>query len=133
MTFVAFSEILRNLALAVAAGIGSWFAWRRLYPASAQAEASVDQAALARRSHARTLFRDAAGDLGSDGLEVRLAAILVLGELSRDHPELTDASLQIVSAYVRRRNTTFDPKEPPQDVAAAIGLIQQGTDPDAQR
>lgn len=56
-TWIALSEILRNLALAVAAGIGAFLAWRKLGPETSQVE-------LARRAHVTELFNRAAGQLG---------------------------------------------------------------------
>lgn len=77
-TLIALSEILRNLALAVAAAVGAFLAWQKLGPERRQADTSVAQAGLARRAHVTELFNRAAGQLGDEKLEVRLAAIYVL-------------------------------------------------------
>lgn len=46
--WVAISEIVRNLAIAIAATIGAILAWRQLSPASLQAKSASTQADLAR-------------------------------------------------------------------------------------
>lgn len=78
--WVALSEILRNLALTIAAIIGAVLAWRQLSPAAVHARSASVQANLARRAHVTELFNRAVGQLRDPNLEVRLAAIYVLRE-----------------------------------------------------
>jgi hypothetical protein len=77
-TWVALSEILRNVALAIAACVGAMLAWRQLSPAALQARSANTQAELARRAHVTELFNPAVGQLRDPKLKVRLAAIYVL-------------------------------------------------------
>ena len=49
MALLALAQTLQALALALAAGVGTWLAWKRLSPAASQADASVRQT-LKRRS-----------------------------------------------------------------------------------
>lgn len=86
-TWVAVSEIVRNVALAVAAFVGAALAWFQLSPAALQARSANAQAELARRAHVTELFNRAAGQLHDPKLEVRLAAIYVLREVARDFPD----------------------------------------------
>jgi hypothetical protein len=59
--WVALSEILRNVALTVAATVGAILAWRQLSPAALQARSANTQAELARRAHVTELFNRAVG------------------------------------------------------------------------
>jgi len=81
--WVAFSEIVRNLALTIAAIVGAILAWRQLSPAALQARSANVQADLARRAHVTELFNRAVGQLRNPNLEVRLAAIYVLREVAK--------------------------------------------------
>ena len=74
--WVALSEIVRNAALALAAFVGTYLAWRQLSPAALQARSANAQAELARRAHVTELFNRAVGQLRDPKLEVRLAADL---------------------------------------------------------
>ena len=91
--WVALSEIVRNAALAVAAFVGAYLAWRQLSPAASQARAASTQAELARRAHVTELFNRAVGQLRNPNLEVRLAAIYVLREVARGLPRLVGSYL----------------------------------------
>lgn len=78
----AIVEIIRDLAVAVAAALGAYLAWKRLRPAAQQASATErsasaadNQAALARRTYVTEQLRLAVRDLRTEELEVRLAAI----------------------------------------------------------
>src|SRR3974390_1908873 len=82
--WVAFSEIVRNLALTIAAIVGALLAWRQLSPAALHARSASVKADLARRAHVTELFNRAVGQLRDRNLEVRLAAIYVLREVAKD-------------------------------------------------
>jgi hypothetical protein len=88
--WVALSEILRNIALTVAATVGAILAWRQLSPAALQARSANTQAELARRAHVTELFNRAVGQLGDQKLEVRLAAVYILREVANDFPDLSN-------------------------------------------
>ncbi|MCB8840602.1 hypothetical protein [Aurantimonas sp. VKM B-3413] len=81
-TLVDISEIPHNLALTAAAAVGAWLAWKKLGPETTQAGSAVFQATLARRAHVMELFNRAAGQLGDEKMEVPLAAIYILGEIT---------------------------------------------------
>jgi hypothetical protein len=85
--WVALSEILRNVALAVAAAVGAFLAWRQLSPAALQARSANTQAELARRAHVTELFNRAVGQLSDPKLEVRLAAVYILRQVANDFPD----------------------------------------------
>src|SRR5665213_2152707 len=99
--WVAFSELLRNAALTIAALVGALLAWRQLSPAALQAKSANTQAALARRAHVTELFNRAVGQLRDPHLEVRLAAIYVPSEVARDFPDLSTPIFELLQAYLR--------------------------------
>jgi hypothetical protein len=68
----------RNLSLAAAAFVGLFLGWKRVMAATLQADATLRQAELARRSHVAELFNQAVGQLTDAKLEVRLGAIYTL-------------------------------------------------------
>ena len=75
MDAVNWSEVIRNYAIVIGGGIGLALAAWRSIAANKQAEASLDQAYLARRGHIAELFSQAVEKLGHDRLEIRLGAI----------------------------------------------------------
>lgn len=121
--WVALSEIIRNVALAVAAGVGAFLVWRELTPKRSQAGAAVAQAELARRAHVTELFNRAASQLGDERLEVRLAAIYVLREVGRDFPDLANPVFELLQAHLRER-ASYGDDEPPVDVRAIIETLR---------
>jgi hypothetical protein len=70
--------------------------------ADRQADAALRQAELARRDHVAELFNRAVGQLDDEKLQVRLGAIYMLGQISRDFPDLTDAVSDLLSVYARQ-------------------------------
>ena len=60
--WIAVSEIVRNIALAIAGFVGAYLAWRQLSPAAVQARSANAQADLARRTHVIELFNRAAAN-----------------------------------------------------------------------
>jgi hypothetical protein len=123
-TWIALSEIVRNLGLAVAAVIGALLAWRKLTPELRQAGSAATQAELARRAHVTELFNRAAGQLGDERLEVRLAAIYVLREIGRDFPDLAAPIFELLQAHLRQRQSRYEGPEPPIDVQAIIETLR---------
>lgn len=123
-TWIALSEIVRNVALAIAAAVGALLAWRQLSPASLQARSASTQADLARRAHVTELFNRAVGQLRDPNLEVRLAAIYVLREVAKDFPDLSDPVFELLQAYLRAGNVNFGDEKPPIDVQEIVKLIR---------
>ena len=122
--WIALSEIVRNVGLAFAAIGGLILAWRKLKPESRQAGSAVTQAELARRAHVTELFNRAAGQLGDDRLEVRLAAIYVLREVGRDFPDLANPVFELLQAHLRVRSRDYGDAEPPIDVQAIVETLR---------
>jgi len=90
-------EMVRNFGLALAAFVGIFLAWKRVTAANRQAEATLRQAELARRSHVAELFNQAVGQLTDAKLEVRLGAIYTLRQIARDFPDLAQPTLELLS------------------------------------
>jgi hypothetical protein len=122
--WVAISEIVRNAAIAVAAFVGAYLAWRQLSPAASQARAASTQAALARRTHVTELFNRAVGQLRDPNLEIRLAAIYVLREVARDFPDLSDPIFELLQAYLRAGEIDYGDEEPPIDIREIVTLLR---------
>lgn len=122
--WVAFSEIVRNLALTIAAIVGAILAWRQLSPAASQARSANLQAELARRAHVTELFNRAVGQLRDPNLEVRLAAIYVLRETARDFPDLSNPVFELLQAYLRAGDIDYGDDEPPVDVREIMRLLR---------
>jgi hypothetical protein len=62
-TWIAISEIVRNLGLVVAGGVGLVIAAWRSHAANRQAKAALDQTELARRDHIAEIFNRACAQL----------------------------------------------------------------------
>ena len=130
--WVALSEIVRNLALTIAAIVGAALAWRQLSPAALQARSANVQADLARRAHVTELFNRAVSQLRDPNLEVRLAAIYVLREVARDFPDLSNPVFELLQAYLRAGNIDYGDNEPPIDIREIIKLLRSRLgEPDA--
>jgi hypothetical protein len=122
--WVAASEILRNIALAVAAFVGAFLAWRQLSPAALQARSAYTQAELARRAHVTELFNRAVGQLRDPNIEVRLAAIYVLREAAKDFPDLSNPVFELLQAYLRTGVADYGDGPPPIDVAEILKILK---------
>lgn len=122
---VDLSEILRNLALTAAAAVGAYLAWKKLGPETTQAGSAVFQATLARRAHVMELFNRAAGQLGDDKMEVRLAAIYILGDVTEDFPDLAKPVFKLLEFYLERRSGEYGDGEPPQDLKAVLDVLRR--------
>lgn len=123
--WTALSEILRNLSLTLVAVLGLYLAWRRVSAANRQAEAALRQADLARRDHVAELFNRAVGQLGHESLEVRLGAIYTLRQIGRDFPDLSEPTLELLSAYLRENAVTYGNDEPPVDVREIMKTLRE--------
>lgn len=124
---IAVSEIVRNLALALAAGVGAYLAWRKLGPETKQARTVVAQAELARRAHVTELFNRAAGQLGDERLEVRLAAIYVLREVGRDFPDLANPVFELLQVHLETKGVDYEGSVPPVDIRALLEALRLRT------
>jgi hypothetical protein len=111
-------------ALAVAAFVGAYLAWRQLSPAASQARAASTQAELARRAHVTELFNRAVGQLRAPNLEVRLAAIYVLREVAKDFPDLSDPIFELLQTYLRAGDIDYGDEEPPIDIQEIVRLLR---------
>ena len=122
--WIALSEIVRNLAIALAAFIGAFLAWRQLSPATLQAKSANAQAELARRTHVTELFNRAAGQLRDPKLEVRLAAIYVLRAVAKDFPDFSGPIFELLQAYLRAVDIDYGDEQPPIDIQAIWELLR---------
>ena len=122
--WVALSELLRNVALTVAALVGALLAWRQLSPAALQAKSANAQAELARRAHVTELFNRAVGQLRDPNLEVRLAAIYVLREVAKDFPDLSNPVFELLQAYLRAGGIDYGDDDPPIDIREIMQMIR---------
>jgi hypothetical protein len=122
--WVALSEIVRNAALAVAAFVGAFLAWRQLSPATSQARSANAQAELARRTHVTELFNRAVGQLSDPKLEVRLAAVYVLREVARYFPDFSNPVFELLQAYLRAGKIDYGDEEPPIDIQEIVKLLR---------
>jgi hypothetical protein len=114
--FSNFLEMARNLGLAVAAFVGTYLAWKRVTAATRQADATLQQAELARRGHVAELFNRAVGQLTDAKLEVRLGAIYTLRQIARDFPDLAEPTFELLSTYLRENYAKYEGVDPPIDV-----------------
>ncbi len=124
------AEAVKNLLLVLGGGVGGVFglylAWLRVTAANRQAEAAVRQAELGRRAHVAELFTKAAGQLSDEKLEVRLAAIYTLREISRDFPDLGGVVFELLSAYFRDHKQVYPlDAEPPADIREILRILPE--------
>src|ERR1700730_1840749 len=109
-------EMMRNLGLTVAAFVGIFLAWQRVAAATRQADATLQQAELARRGHVAELFNRAVGQLTAAKLEVRLGAIYTLRQIARDFPDTAGPTYELLSTYLRENSAKYEGIQPPVDV-----------------
>lgn len=95
------SEIVRNFGLVAGGLIGLYVGWLRVHAANKQAEAQIRQADLARQDHVAELFNRAGGQLIDEKLEVRLCAILTLGQICKTFPDLAGPAFQLLTTHLR--------------------------------
>jgi hypothetical protein len=119
------SELIRNLGIVAGGIFGLYLAWKRVTAANRQAEASIRQAELARRSHVAELFDRAVGQLKDERIEIRLGAIYTLRQIGTDFPDLAGAVFELLSAYMRENPGTYGDKEPPPDVREIVRILKR--------
>jgi hypothetical protein len=110
------SEIVRNFALVIAGSVGVYLGWLRVKAANNQAEAQIRQATLARQDHVAELFNRAAGELAHEKLEVRLAAILIMGQIRREFPDLADPVVKLLTIHLQQNPVSYGDSPVPADV-----------------
>src|ERR1700722_12715905 len=122
---LAVAEIVRNLGLVVVALAGLYLAWRRVSAATQQADATLQQAELARRDHVAELFNRAVGQLADAKLEVRLGAIYTLRQIAQDFPDLAEPTWELLSSFLRESPATYEGTEPPIDVREIVKTLRE--------
>jgi hypothetical protein len=78
-----------------------------------QADAQLRQAELSRREHVAELFNRAVGQQKDEKLEIRLGAILTLGQMSAP-------VIQLVSTYLKEEKVDYGETDPPADTGEII-------------
>lgn len=124
MTLLELSELARNLALTLVAGVGLYLAWKRVFAANRQAEASTRHAELARRDFVAELFNRAVGQLADGRLEVRLGEVYILQQIAEDFPDLAQSVYRLLAAYLREAETDYRDSEPPPDIKDIMEFVQ---------
>ena len=119
--WVELSEIVRNFGLLAAAVVGVILAGMRVFAANRQADASLRQAELTRRTHVADLFNRAVEQLDHDKLQVRLGAIYTLRQIAEDFPDLTGAVFELLNLYVR--HAVADSEQTPPDVQEIMRVL----------
>jgi hypothetical protein len=110
--------------LLIGGAIGLGLAWRRTSASTAQANASLQQAELARRDHVAELFNRAVGQLADDKLEIRLGAIYTLRQIAQDFPDLSEPTFELLTAYLRESAENYGDGEPPVDVREIMNILR---------
>jgi ribosomal 50S subunit-associated protein YjgA (DUF615 family) len=128
MTWLAISEIIRNFSLviggAIGGAIGLYLAWKRVSASTRQADALLQQAALARRDHVAELFNRSVGQLTDGKLEIRLGAIYTLRQIAQDFPDLSAPTLELLATYLRENSKDYGDNEPPADVREIMNILR---------
>jgi len=124
MTGLSISEIVRNYALVIGGIIGILLAWMRVTASTRQADASLQQAELARRDHVAELFNRAVGQLTHEKLEIRLGAIYTLRQVARDFPDLAEPTFELLTTYLRESVGAYGDREPPVDVREVMNILK---------
>jgi hypothetical protein len=114
--WVALSEIIRNIGLVIGGAIGIYLAWKRVVASNKQADAQLRQSELSRRDHVAELFNRAVGQLKDETLEIRLGAILTLGEICTDFRDLSAPVLQLLSTYLKQETVDYGETDAPADI-----------------
>jgi hypothetical protein len=124
MNGLELSEIVRNYGLLIGGIVGLALAWIRTSASAKQADASLRQAELARRDHVAELFNRAVGQLADEKLEIRLGAIYTLRQIARDFSDLSEPTLELLTAYLRKSSKGYGDKEPPVDVREMMSILR---------
>jgi hypothetical protein len=79
---------------------------------------------LGRRDHVAELFNRAVGQLKDEKLEVRLGAILTLGQVCRDFADLSDPVIRLLTTYLRENRVDYGDGQPPADVQEIMNILR---------
>jgi hypothetical protein len=121
--WVALSEIIRNIGLVIGGAIGIYLAWKRVVASNKQAEAQLQQADLSRRDHVTELFNRAVGQLKDEKREIRLGAILTLGQICTDFGDLSGPVIQLLSTYLQQEKIDYGEIDAPVEIREIIRII----------
>jgi hypothetical protein len=124
MNWLTISEIFRNFGIVAAGAVGIYLAWKRVTASNQQANASLQQAELARRDHVAELFNRAVGQLTHEKLEIRLGAIYTLRQISRDFPDLSEPTFELLATYLRESVGSYGDGAPPVDVQEIMNILR---------
>ena len=119
----ALSEIIRNIGLVIGGAIGIYLAWKRVVASNKQADAQLRQAELSRRNHVTELFNRAVGQLKDEKLEIRLGAILTLGQVCTDFRDLSAPVIQLLSTYLKQEKVDYGESGAPSDIGEIIRIV----------
>jgi len=121
--WVSLSEIIRNIGLVIGGAVGIYLAWKRVVASDKQADAQLRQADLSRRDHVAELFNRAVGQLKDEKLEIRLGAILTLGQICMDFRDLSNPVIQLLSTYLKEEKVDYGGTDAPADIGEIIRII----------
>ena len=121
--WVSLSEIIRNIGLVIGGAIGIYLAWKRVVASNKQADAQLRQAELSRRNHVTELFNRAVGQLKDEKLEIRLGAILTLGQVCTDFRDLSGPVIQLLTTYLQQEKANYGETGAPADIGEIIRII----------
>jgi hypothetical protein len=124
MNWLEISEIFRNYGWLIGGAFGLYLAWRRTSASTSQADASLQQAEVARRDHVAELFNRAAGQLTDNKLEIRLGAVYTLRQITEDFPDLSEPTFEPLTAYLRESAKDYGDGEPPVDVREIMNILR---------
>lgn len=122
-SWLALSEIIRNIGLLVGGAAGIYLAWNRVIALNKQADAQLRQAELLRRNHVTELFNRAVGQLKYEKLEIRLGAILTLGQVCTDFRDLSGPVIQLLTTYLQQEKVDYGEIDAPSDIGEIIRII----------
>src|SRR5262249_49881102 len=88
-----------------------------------QAEAQLRQAELARRAHVAELFNRAVGQPKDEKSEIRLGAILTLGQICKDFEDLSGPVVRLLTTYLKQEKVDYGESDPPAEIAEIIRII----------
>jgi hypothetical protein len=125
--WVALSEIIRNVGLVIGGAIGIYLAWKRVVASNKQADAQLRQAELSRRNHVTELFNRAVGQLKDEKLEIRLGAILTLGQICTDFRNLSAPVIQLLSTYLKQEKVDYGETDAPADIGEIIPNVAKSS------
>jgi hypothetical protein len=69
------------------------------------------------------LFNRAVGQLKDEKLEIRLGAILTLGQVCTDFRDLSGPVIQLLSTYLKQEKIDYGETGAPADIGEIIGII----------